>query len=84
MVRRICFLSISNLFQDNIPSVRQGAAVALANVVRAYGKNALDLIVEQISVGLKGIFVFYFINLRYEYLYNDLILNGIKFMVNFQ
>ena len=27
-----------NNLQDNIPSVRQGAALALSNVVRAYGR----------------------------------------------
>ncbi|XP_065844840.1 uncharacterized protein [Oscarella lobularis] len=29
---------------DGIPSVRQGAALALANVVEAYGKESLDLV----------------------------------------
>ena len=30
-----------NNLQDNIPSVRQGAAVALCNVVKAYGKDRI-------------------------------------------
>lgn len=40
--------------QDNIPSVRQGAAVAIANVVRAYGKDVLPMVVEKMQEGLKG------------------------------
>lgn len=42
------------LLQDNIPSVRQGAAIAIANVVRAYGKDVLPLITEKMKEGLKG------------------------------
>lgn len=34
---------------DPIPSVRQGAASALASVARAYGENALENIVAHIS-----------------------------------
>lgn len=30
-----------NNLQDNIPSVRQGAALALANVLKAYGESLL-------------------------------------------
>lgn len=40
--------------QDTIPSVRQGAAVAISNVVKAYGRDALPLIVEKMKEGLKG------------------------------
>lgn len=40
--------------QDAIPSVRQGAAVAISNVVKAYGCDALPLIVEKMREGLKG------------------------------
>lgn len=47
-------LFFTNL-EDNIPSVRQGAAVAIANVVRAYGKDSLPLVVERLHGGLKGI-----------------------------
>ena len=32
--------------QDNIPSVREGAAIALANVVKAYGRLNLTCLVE--------------------------------------
>ncbi|KAL3873788.1 hypothetical protein ACJMK2_036873 [Sinanodonta woodiana] len=38
--------------QDSIPSVRQGAALALSNVVKAY---EFDLIVKKIKEGLDGI-----------------------------
>ncbi|ROT82029.1 uncharacterized protein [Penaeus vannamei] len=44
-----------NNLQDNIPSVRQGAAAALSNVVRAYGKTVLPLIMEKLKEGLKGV-----------------------------
>lgn len=47
-------LFFTNL-QDNIPSVRQGAAIALANVVRAYGKDVLPMIIEKMKEGLKGV-----------------------------
>lgn len=47
-------LFLNNL-QDNIPSVRQGAAVAIANVVRAYGKDVLPMVVEKMHEGLKGV-----------------------------
>ncbi|XP_069947030.1 uncharacterized protein [Cherax quadricarinatus] len=44
-----------NNLQDSIPSVRQGAAVAIANVVRAYGKDVLPMIIEKTKEGLKGV-----------------------------
>lgn len=47
-------LFFTNL-QDNIPSVRQGAAIAIANVVRAYGKDVLPMIIEKMKEGLKGV-----------------------------
>ncbi|KAG0725181.1 hypothetical protein GWK47_039084 [Chionoecetes opilio] len=47
-------LFFTNL-HDNIPSVRQGAAVAVANVVRAYGTDALPMVVEKMHHGLKGV-----------------------------
>ncbi|XP_042227117.1 uncharacterized protein LOC121869653 [Homarus americanus] len=47
-------LFFTNL-QDNIPSVRQGAAIAIANIVRAYGKDVLPMIIEKMKEGLKGV-----------------------------
>ncbi|XP_045581052.1 uncharacterized protein [Procambarus clarkii] len=44
-----------NNLQDNITSVRQGAAIAIANVVRAYGKDVLPMIIEKMQEGLKGV-----------------------------
>ncbi|XP_071507896.1 uncharacterized protein [Diadema antillarum] len=41
--------------RDNIPSVRQGAAAALANVVRAYGDEASEFLMTKISEGIKGL-----------------------------
>jgi len=41
--------------EDTIPSVRQGAAAALANVVKAYGNDALDVVVNKIKVGLEKV-----------------------------
>ncbi|KAK7788464.1 hypothetical protein R5R35_012208 [Gryllus longicercus] len=41
--------------EDPIPSVRQGAASSLGNVVRAYGEEALECVMEKIVAGLKGI-----------------------------
>ncbi|CAH1792996.1 unnamed protein product [Owenia fusiformis] len=41
--------------QDNIPSVRQGAANALANVILAYGDEVIPMIVAKIKEGLAGI-----------------------------
>lgn len=47
-------LFFANL-KDGIPSVRQGAAGALANVVKAYGDEAYLLIEEKIKSGLTGV-----------------------------
>ncbi|XP_078673655.1 uncharacterized protein LOC144912352 [Branchiostoma floridae x Branchiostoma belcheri] len=47
-------LFFANL-QDNIPSVRQGAAVALANVARAYGAESLQFLLQKVQEGLEGI-----------------------------
>ncbi|GIX77823.1 uncharacterized protein CEXT_208401 [Caerostris extrusa] len=47
-------LFFTNL-KDGIPSVRQGAAGALANVVKAYGLEAYLNIKPQIIAGLKGV-----------------------------
>ncbi|KAK2162572.1 hypothetical protein LSH36_96g05027 [Paralvinella palmiformis] len=41
--------------QDNIQSVREGAAIAMANVVRAYGRGALDVVLLKIKEGLEGV-----------------------------
>jgi hypothetical protein len=41
--------------EDPIPSVRQGAASSLANVVRAYGQEALAAVMEKVTTGLKGV-----------------------------
>ena len=40
---------------DPIPSVRQGAATSLANVVQAYGQEALILVMEKVTAGLKAV-----------------------------
>lgn len=47
-------LFFTNL-QDNIPSVRQGAATALTNVVQAYEGDALTVIIEKLKQGLGGV-----------------------------
>ncbi|WAR18431.1 hypothetical protein MAR_000269 [Mya arenaria] len=47
-------LFFSNL-QDNIPSVRQGAALALANVVKAYGEECFNEIYQKVKEGLAGV-----------------------------
>ncbi|KAL3213908.1 hypothetical protein MRX96_007314 [Rhipicephalus microplus] len=44
-----------NNLQDCIPSVRQGAAAALANVVRAYGQEAFEVVKPKITEGLAGV-----------------------------
>lgn len=44
-----------NNLQDCIPSVRQGAAAALANVVRAYGQEAFQVVKPKITEGLAGV-----------------------------
>ncbi|KAK2178117.1 hypothetical protein NP493_558g01003 [Ridgeia piscesae] len=41
--------------QDAIASVRQGAALALANVVRAYGKEAQEIVLGKAREGLAGV-----------------------------
>ncbi|KAK3597150.1 hypothetical protein CHS0354_038078 [Potamilus streckersoni] len=41
--------------QDSIPSVRQGAALALSNVVKAYSDESFALIVKKIKDGLDGV-----------------------------
>ncbi|XP_013398368.1 uncharacterized protein LOC106164872 [Lingula anatina] len=41
--------------QDNIPSVRQGAAIALGNVVKAYGAEAAAIVIDKIKEGLQGV-----------------------------
>lgn len=41
--------------EDPIPSVRQGAASSLASVVRAYGQEALTVVMEKVTAGLKGV-----------------------------
>ncbi|XP_038077963.1 uncharacterized protein LOC119745577 [Patiria miniata] len=40
---------------DNIPSVRQGAAVALLNVAKAYGEEASNLLMDKIKEGVSGL-----------------------------
>ena len=47
-------LFFTNL-QDSIPSVRQGAAVALGNVVQAYGTNAITRIAPIIKERLEAV-----------------------------
>ena len=47
-------LFFTNL-QDNIASVRQGAALALASVVQAYGQTSLEVITAKIKDGLDGV-----------------------------
>lgn len=44
-----------NNLHDCIPSVRQGAAVALANVVKAYGMEAFEVVKAKIADGLAGV-----------------------------
>ncbi|CAG0878691.1 unnamed protein product [Darwinula stevensoni] len=44
-----------NNLQDNIPSVRIGAAVAIASVVKVYKPDALIIVMERLKSGLKGI-----------------------------
>ncbi|XP_066947983.1 uncharacterized protein [Macrobrachium rosenbergii] len=47
-------LFFTNL-EDSIPSVRQGAAIAIANIVRAYGKDVLPMIFEKMREAFKGV-----------------------------
>ncbi|XP_033735448.1 uncharacterized protein LOC117323982 isoform X2 [Pecten maximus] len=44
-----------NNLQDNIPSVRQGAALAISNLVQAYGQDSLDIVMGKIKEGLDGL-----------------------------
>ncbi|XP_052269389.1 uncharacterized protein LOC127870865 isoform X3 [Dreissena polymorpha] len=44
-----------NNLQDNILSVRQGAALALANVVKAYGDECFSEIIAKVKEGLAGV-----------------------------
>lgn len=41
--------------QDSIPSVRQGAALALANALRAYGDECFNELVQKVKDGLAGV-----------------------------
>ncbi|XP_068210771.1 uncharacterized protein [Palaemon carinicauda] len=47
-------LFFTNL-EDSIPSVRQGAAIAIANIVRAYGNEVLPVIFEKMREAFKGV-----------------------------
>ncbi|KAJ7369805.1 hypothetical protein OS493_036321 [Desmophyllum pertusum] len=40
---------------DSIPSVRQGAAMSLGNVVKAYGEGALTIVIKKVTEGLQGV-----------------------------
>ncbi|KAK3093794.1 hypothetical protein FSP39_020339 [Pinctada imbricata] len=44
-----------NNLQDNIASVRQGAALALSNVVNVYGQDSLNEIVTKMKEGFNGV-----------------------------
>ncbi|KAL4237616.1 hypothetical protein ACF0H5_002330 [Mactra antiquata] len=44
-----------NNLQDNIPSVRQGAALALCNVVKAYGEECFEEILKKVKEGLSDV-----------------------------
>ncbi|XP_078313834.1 uncharacterized protein LOC111130281 [Crassostrea virginica] len=44
-----------NNLQDNIPSVRQGAALALANVAQVYGQESYEEILKKVKEGLEGV-----------------------------
>ena len=41
--------------KDSVPSVRQGAALSLANMVSAYGESVLSTIISHIKDGFKGV-----------------------------
>ncbi|BFZ12449.1 hypothetical protein BsWGS_15488 [Bradybaena similaris] len=47
-------LFFTNL-QDNIPSVRQGAAVAITNIVKAYGGDEVEVVFSKIREGFEKI-----------------------------
>ena len=61
-----------NNLQDNIPSVRQGAALALANVAQVYGKHHFQtkpvdsLKQDEIKETLNFKYVYFFV-LVYDY-----------------
>ncbi|GFS25769.1 Arm repeat-containing protein [Elysia marginata] len=44
-----------NNLQDNIPSVRQGAAVSISNIVKAYGVSEQEVVFSKIKEGLEKI-----------------------------
>ncbi|KAK7103966.1 uncharacterized protein [Littorina saxatilis] len=44
-----------NNLQDNIPSVRQGAALALVNVVKAYGESSYETVLGKVNEGFEGL-----------------------------
>ncbi|CAL1530399.1 unnamed protein product [Lymnaea stagnalis] len=44
-----------NNLQDNIPSVRQGAAVAITNIVKAYGGAEQEIVFAKIKEGFENI-----------------------------
>ncbi|ESO94206.1 hypothetical protein LOTGIDRAFT_232463 [Lottia gigantea] len=56
---RSCMPALYPLFftnlQDSISSVRQGAALALTNVFKAYGENSQEMILSKIKEGLDGV-----------------------------
>lgn len=54
MMEQLYPLFFANL-SDSIPSVRQGAAAALANIVRTYGQEPIEISMEKITQGLKGV-----------------------------
>ncbi|XP_061173141.1 uncharacterized protein LOC133182346 [Saccostrea echinata] len=44
-----------NNLQDSIPSVRQGAALALANVAQVYGQESHEEILNKVKEGIEGL-----------------------------
>ncbi|CAB3990045.1 Leishmanolysin-like peptidase, partial [Paramuricea clavata] len=57
-----CRASLDTLYElffnnlcDNIPSVRQGAATSLANVVKTYGSEAVEFVTEKAKEKLKAV-----------------------------
>lgn len=51
----ILFPLFFNNLQDNIPSVRQGAAIALCNVMKVYGIESTEVGITKIKEGLMGL-----------------------------
>ena len=47
--------------QDNIPSVREGAAIALANVVKAYGRLNSPACLVETFVPVLGVSELYYV-----------------------